>query len=99
MGRQIKEFLSLSSPAALTKKLIFVLVRDALEGPGTRVFRGCVCIAVPESLQKEMFSVIKELYDLPQETKAKNRSEYPFRRYTAHIPQIPFFEATMPENF
>ncbi|KAL4183184.1 hypothetical protein AMTRI_Chr11g153900 [Amborella trichopoda] len=172
MGCLIKEFLSLSSPAALTKKLLFVLVskgkelvtcstytphllqtnppknqiyphstqkksapfvlnmgsdsgmkitvldffgnlipgterwrwktltrevRDAPEGP--RYFEVVYDIAVPESLQKEISSASKELFNLPQETKAKNRSEYSFRGYTAHIPQIPFFEATMLDNF
>ncbi|KAL4186330.1 hypothetical protein AMTRI_Chr09g33330 [Amborella trichopoda] len=130
MDRLIKELLSPSSPAALTKKLIFVLVSKGKElvtcsiytshllqtdppknqiyphstqkkissiclehgctmlwkAPGPWYFEVMYDITVPESLQKEMFSAIKELFDLPQETNAKNQFEYPSWGYTAHIP-------------
>ncbi|KAL4194793.1 hypothetical protein AMTRI_Chr05g61300 [Amborella trichopoda] len=139
MGCLIKEFLLLSSPAALTKKLIFALVSKGKElvacsiytphllqtnPPKNQIyphstkkksapfrcemlwralrpgyFEVVYNIAVLESLQKEMFYAIKEFFGLPQETKVKNRSEYLFWGYMAHIPQIPFFEATMLDNF
>ncbi|KAL4193314.1 hypothetical protein AMTRI_Chr06g198770 [Amborella trichopoda] len=49
-------------------------VQGALEGPGC--FEAVYNTAVLESLQKEMFSAIKELFELPQKTKMKNRSEF-----------------------
>ncbi|KAL4193312.1 hypothetical protein AMTRI_Chr06g198750 [Amborella trichopoda] len=67
-------------------------VRQALEGIGC--FEAVYDTVVPESLQKEMFSAMKELFELPQETKVKNRSEYPLRGYLVPYPRAPLYEAT-----
>ncbi|ERN14468.1 probable 2-oxoglutarate-dependent dioxygenase AOP1 [Amborella trichopoda] len=89
-------------PGAERWKALTQEVREALESPGC--FAAIYNTAVPESLQKEMFSAMKELFEIPQETKMNNRSEFKYHGYRAPVPEAPFFEVTgidhaaLPEN-
>ncbi|OMP00175.1 Oxoglutarate/iron-dependent dioxygenase [Corchorus olitorius] len=48
---------------------------------------------VPSELSKDVFHVLKELFDLPQETKELNVPEKPFQGYAGPHPQAPLYES------
>ncbi|XP_042484284.1 2-oxoglutarate-dependent dioxygenase AOP2-like [Macadamia integrifolia] len=58
---------------------------------------GCFMVSghdgVPAELREEMFMAMKDLFDLPVETKMKNTSPQPYRGYVGNIDVIPLYES------
>ncbi|KAK7256564.1 hypothetical protein RIF29_30018 [Crotalaria pallida] len=65
-------------------------VREACENHGCFLF---MCNEVPRGLCEQMFMGMKQLFDLPEETKHKHISSKPYRSYNAKGPITPFFES------
>ncbi|CAJ1972130.1 unnamed protein product [Sphenostylis stenocarpa] len=66
-------------------------VRDGCES------HGCFVMVydnkVPKGLREDMFACIKELFDLPEETKRKETSKKPYRGYNCGCPVIPLSQS------
>ncbi|CAL5205058.1 unnamed protein product [Lathyrus oleraceus] len=60
-------------------------VREAFEGHGAFLLR---CDEIPNELQKEMFTYMKSLFDLPEETKLKYTGTGNYRGYNK-LPGLP----------
>ncbi|KAF9613007.1 hypothetical protein IFM89_004861 [Coptis chinensis] len=65
-------------------------VRQALENYGC--FEA-VCDRNSADLQTVFFGALKNLFDLPTETKLKNTFDEPFRGYTGSSPLVPLYES------
>jgi len=65
-------------------------VRDACESHGCFLM---VYDKVPKGLRDQMFLCMKELFDLPEETKRKHRSPKPYRGYNCDCPVIPLSQS------
>jgi isopenicillin N synthase-like dioxygenase len=48
---------------------------------------------IPVEIRKAVFGSLEELFDLPLETKMRNRSRKPFHGYVGQFPQIPLYES------
>ncbi|KAK1578730.1 hypothetical protein Q3G72_032692 [Acer saccharum] len=48
---------------------------------------------VPVEIRKGIFSALEELFNLPLETKLRNRSKKPFHGYVGQYPQVPLYES------
>ncbi|KAI9084641.1 hypothetical protein K1719_033423 [Acacia pycnantha] len=48
---------------------------------------------VPLEIRKSLFVVLKELFDLPLQTKLRNMSKKPFHGYVGQYPQVPLYES------
>ncbi|KAK2651421.1 hypothetical protein Ddye_011277 [Dipteronia dyeriana] len=48
---------------------------------------------VPVQTRKGIFGALEELFELPLETKLRNRSEMPFHGYVGQYPDVPLFES------
>ncbi|CAI9101308.1 OLC1v1038601C1 [Oldenlandia corymbosa var. corymbosa] len=66
-------------------------VRHALEEYGCFV---ALSDQVTSKLNKETFDAVKELFDLPLETKLKNTSDILFNGYVGQLPHAPLHEST-----
>ncbi|XP_027333707.1 probable 2-oxoglutarate-dependent dioxygenase AOP1 [Abrus precatorius] len=65
-------------------------VREACES------HGCFLLVhdkIPQSLRDNMFIAIKDLFDLPEETKRKHTSPKPYRSYNCDSPIIPLSQS------
>ncbi|XVF25065.1 hypothetical protein REPUB_Repub13aG0181500 [Reevesia pubescens] len=70
-------------------------VRQALEE------FGCFIVEYdkfPLELHNQVFTVLEELFDLPTETKMKNRYEKPLNGYVGQIPKLPLHESLGIDN-
>ncbi|XP_022721108.1 probable 2-oxoglutarate-dependent dioxygenase AOP1 [Durio zibethinus] len=70
-------------------------VRQALEE------YGCFIVEYdnfPLELHNQVFSLLEELFDLPTETKMKNRYEKPLNGYIGQIPKLPLHESMGIDN-
>ncbi|XP_021906538.1 LOW QUALITY PROTEIN: probable inactive 2-oxoglutarate-dependent dioxygenase AOP2 [Carica papaya] len=70
-------------------------VREALEEYGCFILE---YNPVPIQLHNQVLSALKELFDLPTETKMKNRYEKPLNGYVGQIPEIPLHESLGIDN-
>lgn len=52
----------------------------------------------PLELHNQVFSIVEELFDLPTETKMKNRYEKPLKGYVGQNPMIPLHESMAIHN-
>ncbi|XP_021298729.1 2-oxoglutarate-dependent dioxygenase AOP3 [Herrania umbratica] len=52
----------------------------------------------PLELHNQVFAVLQELFDLPTETKTKNRYEKPLNGYVGQIPKLPLHESMGIDN-
>jgi isopenicillin N synthase-like dioxygenase len=48
---------------------------------------------IPVEIRKAVFGSLEELFDLPLETKMRNRSRKPFHGYVGQFPQVPLYES------
>lgn len=48
---------------------------------------------VPLDIRKAVFDALKQLFDLPLQTKVRNVSNKPFHGYVGQYPQVPLFES------
>ncbi|KAI3803426.1 hypothetical protein L1987_31577 [Smallanthus sonchifolius] len=48
---------------------------------------------IPPELQTSMYESLQELFDLPLQTKLKNRSTKPFHGYVGQYPMVPLYES------
>ncbi|OMP00180.1 Oxoglutarate/iron-dependent dioxygenase [Corchorus olitorius] len=48
---------------------------------------------IPTELREAIFVAVKELFDLPLQTKIRNVSKKPFHGYVGQYPQVPLFES------
>ncbi|KAF3450811.1 hypothetical protein FNV43_RR06900 [Rhamnella rubrinervis] len=48
---------------------------------------------VPSHIRKAIFDALKELFDLPLQTKLRNVSKIPFHGYVGQYPMVPLFES------
>ena len=48
---------------------------------------------IPPELHMSIFDSLQELFDLPLQTKLKNRSSKPFHGYVGQYPQVPLYES------
>ncbi|KAI9107491.1 hypothetical protein K1719_021528 [Acacia pycnantha] len=63
-----------------------------------RALEECGCFEalfdkVPLEIRKSLFVVLKELFDVPLQTKLRNVSEKPFHGYLGQYPQVPLYES------
>ncbi|KAK7377269.1 hypothetical protein VNO80_02691 [Phaseolus coccineus] len=65
-------------------------VRDACESHGCFIM---VYDKVPKGLRDDMFLCMKELFDLPEETKRKHRSSKPYRSYNCESQVTPLCQS------
>lgn len=65
-------------------------VRGALEEHGCFL---ALYDQVPSELNKEVFDLLKDLFDLPLETKVKNSSDLAFYGYVGQLPHAPLHES------
>ncbi|KAB1218619.1 putative 2-oxoglutarate-dependent dioxygenase AOP1.2 [Morella rubra] len=70
-------------------------VQRALEDYGCFVL---VYDRVPSELRKEVFGALEQLFDLPTETKMKNKYEKPLNGYVGQIPKLPLHESMGIDN-
>jgi isopenicillin N synthase-like dioxygenase len=70
-------------------------VRLALEDYGCFVL---VYNKVPSDLRNGVFGALKELFDLPTETKMQNKYEKPLNGYVGQIPKLPLHESMGIDN-
>ncbi|MFS7932871.1 putative oxoglutarate/iron-dependent dioxygenase, non-hem dioxygenase domain-containing protein [Helianthus anomalus] len=70
-------------------------VRHALEEYGCFLV---VCDGITEEVNKEIFDSLKNLFDLPTETKVKNTSDKAYHGYVGQIPFLPLLESLGIEN-
>ncbi|XP_042484330.1 probable 2-oxoglutarate-dependent dioxygenase AOP1 [Macadamia integrifolia] len=62
---------------------------------------GCFMVGydeVSKELHEEMFMAMKDLFDLPVETKQKNTNPQPYRGYIANLELVPLFESLGIDN-
>lgn len=71
-------------------------VRQALEEYGCFIIE-CNNLLSSE-FRNEIFGALKELFDLPTETKMKNRYEKPLNGYVGQIPKLPLHESMGIDN-
>ncbi|ERN03031.1 hypothetical protein AMTR_s00181p00019620 [Amborella trichopoda] len=88
----VLDFSGVLKPGTERWKTLTQDVREAVEGLGC--FEAVYDTNFPDSLQKEFFSAMKELFDLPLETKMKNQSEVLAHGYWAPKSHAPLYEAT-----
>ncbi|KAL4193306.1 hypothetical protein AMTRI_Chr06g176220 [Amborella trichopoda] len=88
----VLDFSGVLKPGTERWKTLTRDVREAVEGLGC--FEAVYDTNFPDSLQKEFFSAMKELFDLPLETKMKNQSEVLAHGYWAPKSHAPLYEAT-----
>lgn len=65
-------------------------VRHALEQYGCFI---AVYDKVSTELNKDVFGALRELFDLPLESKVQNVSDKPYHGYLGQIPSIPLYES------
>lgn len=69
--------------------------RDSLEEFGCFI---AIYDKISLELSNEVFLSLKELFDLPLETKIQNTSHLPYCGYIGQIPVIPYYEGLDVEN-
>lgn len=70
-------------------------VQRALEDYGCFVL---VYNKLPSQLRNEVFGALEELFDLPTETKMRNKHEKPLNGYVGQIPKLPLHESMGIDN-
>ncbi|GMI93851.1 hypothetical protein like AT1G52820 [Hibiscus trionum] len=71
---------------------------DSVKGQVRAALRDYGCFEatfdkIPLDLREAMFGSLKELFDLPLQTKIRNVSNKPYHGYVGQYPQIPLFES------
>ncbi|KAM7256317.1 hypothetical protein ACFE04_012058 [Oxalis oulophora] len=77
-------------PGSVGWELVREQVRKALEEYGCFEAK---FDQIPMESRKAIFGSLEELFDLPLETKMRNRSRKPFHGYVGQYPQVPLYES------
>lgn len=72
-------------------------VRQALEEFGCFIIE-CNHNLISSEFRSEVFGALKNLFDLPSETKMKNKYERPLTGYVGQIPKLPLHESMGIDN-
>ncbi|GAV74834.1 2OG-FeII_Oxy domain-containing protein/DIOX_N domain-containing protein [Cephalotus follicularis] len=71
-------------------KVLCNKVREACENYGCFMLS---CDKIPKTLRDDMFVAMKDLFDLPEQTKRKHQDPKPYRSYLGKCPIVPLHES------